>query len=246
MKSIPSGSVALLDATEGRDVTKLSPEPSSLEMEAQETARSLQSIPLPSSDPISFSIDLERFPHVASYILAALGPCEPARLLNLMFLADKAHVVQTGRPIVGGSYVLTKGQPTSVEAAAILESLASDQELSSGLCESANMKLLSAYVRPLHAADGLRLEVIGIPNERFLSVSDIEVLKRTIATHGGFNTNELSTMAEREPAVALARINGGKLDYGWFFNDQDPEEGNMLIHLMLTQRARSAVERLKA
>jgi hypothetical protein len=72
---------------------------------------------------LRFPFDAEKFPHALSYLLTKAGPSTRLRIMKLVYLADRIHLVRHGRPIVGGRYVALGQGPVASLALDILEDL---------------------------------------------------------------------------------------------------------------------------
>lgn len=118
-------------------------------------------------------------------------------ILKLLFFADKAHLNEYGRPIVGGTYSALPYGPVSQPTYDILKGEPLAMEVL-GLDED----------RAFEVRQGYRVHANRNPDLSKLARSDVAVLEATLAQYGDLNFDALTRVSHEHPAYRNAEIEG--------------------------------------
>jgi uncharacterized phage-associated protein len=144
-------------------------------------------------------------------------------LVKAAFFADKLHVAEYGRPIVGDDY---EARPYGPLPRVIY-----------GLLRHEPLEILAAGVNgplPFEIRDTFVVHAIREPNLRRLSESDQEALQHGLEIVRDKSFDELVDMTHDDPAYLNA--DGGMLDYRDFIPEDDPERDTKAADLCETAR----------
>lgn len=140
------------------------------------------------------------------------------RAVKAAFFADKHHIQQYGRPIVGDDYKADTYGPLP--------------QVMYGLARHDPIEMLAAGYNgpiPVSIGQGHRLEADREPNMRLLSESDVEALRVGLEHVRGKSFNDLYLETHADPAYR--RANGGRMDYRDFIPDDDPAAEKKREHI---------------
>lgn len=122
------------------------------------------------------------------YILQKLGKCRKTKIIKLLFIADKYHLLKYGRTITGDVYFALPFGPVGSNIKDFVNFNLSSKEKQSEL---------KKYFKQVK--DG-QLKVSSIfDSYKFLSESDIEVLDAVIQHFGSWNVKELNAYTHKHP-----------------------------------------------
>jgi uncharacterized phage-associated protein len=173
---------------------------------------------------IKFQFDTKKALQAVLWLLCRNnGAMNKLKLVKLVFLADREHLVKYGRPIVGGKYFAMDHGPVSSE-----------------LLNMLNAAKTGTSRIPLKAGPSYSIKAADNPDERYLSESDLNVLDDIYRKFGhldGFQlrdlTHELKAYKKNVPGKGSNR----RLPYEDFFVDYPKSKRNMLKIILDEQQA---------
>ena len=192
---------------------------------------------------VSFPFDEAKFPHVVAYLLKRLGRRTRLALVKLIYLADRRHLVQYGRPVVGGAYFALQQGPVPSLALDILEDLCESK--SGGTCQ-----VDQAFVNRLQTLIDVDIQprypeyfCSGEPDLDQLSETDRDVLDQICEEYGSWAPERLSAHTHSHKAWKGTPV-PNQIDYSLFFEDDPHAVHAVLSYLVETQEHRDMAGRL--
>lgn len=150
-----------------------------------------------------FQFDADKFMQAAVYLTEQCPAMTKMKLFKLLFFADKKHLCEYGRPIVGGRYVAMKDGPVHSEGYDIIKG---------------GRHQVHQYL----GIKGRNIEVLQRSgNLQALSDSDEEVLTEIARELGHISAEQLSEMSHQDPAWNSRPRNADML-YSDFLRGCDP------------------------
>lgn len=131
-------------------------------------------------------------------------------LVKAVFFADKAHIAEYGRPIIGDDYEAREYGPLP--------------RVIYGLLKHEPLEILAAEtngILPFKMGQDFAIQPDREPNLRKLSESDQEALQQGLDFVRGKSFSELVSITHVDPAFLNAE--GGILDYRDFIPEDDPD-----------------------
>jgi uncharacterized phage-associated protein len=157
------------------------------------------------STRMKFKFDRQKFANAASY-LAERCPdgLTKMKLANLLYFADKEHLLEYGRPITGDRYIKMEFGPVPSEAYNLMKR-----------DERASVEDQELFDRYLEVSEN-NVSAKRPPNLDFLSETNREVLDNVAVKYGQLAPGALSRLSHREPAWRQAEMNR-EMDYRLMF-----------------------------
>ncbi len=194
----------------------------------------------------SFRFDPDKLIEAVDFLLRSVGPCTRMKLVKLIYLADRFHLVRHGTPILGDRYYRLPWGPVPSRALDLLEAAADlaagDPEVapdavSERLLERINIEVPeSKYARYWAKGEGRR------PDS--LAPSEVEALDAVAGQYGKLSPRELSDLTHRHRAY-LDTPASQEIDYRLFFLDEPGVSQDAFRYLEFSQEDRALVERLR-
>ena len=151
---------------------------------------------------LQFQFDAEKFANAVAYLAQALPGSTKMTICKQLYLADKAHLLRYGRPVIGDRYYKLPHGPVPSRGLNLLR----------GKGDAAERALLNQFVSVL----GNSVHPKQAANRKAFSRSDLEVLDEVIEKYGKWTASALRTETHaqapwRETADSCA------IDYELFF-----------------------------
>jgi len=162
------------------------------------------------SRKLSFEFDVEKFVNASAYLLERCPGVTKMKLAKLLYFADKEHLLNYGRPILGDRYIKMEFGPVPSRGYNLMkgESTAEDQEL---------------FDRHI-SVTGNDISLRASADKRHLSETDIEALDEACKRYGQLTAAQLSHFSHREPAWMNADLNS-EMDYRLLFANRTNAAG---------------------
>jgi len=197
------------------------------------------------SPKLRFRFSPEKFADVVVFFASRVADLTTLKLVKLIYLADRQHLLTHGRPILGDWYTPMEHGPVPSQAFDLIKLLRGDAPQAS----------LPQVVRNMLE----RVQVVpDVPHPRFtassqgtlahLSPSDLEVLEQTVAQHGAAPIGRLLGIVHAHTAwretfdVETNAPKQREIDYEQFFSDAGDEAQEMLELARLENENRMALE----
>jgi uncharacterized phage-associated protein len=151
------------------------------------------------------------------------GAMNKLKLVKLVFLADRAHLVKYGRPIVGGNYFAMDHGPVSSE-----------------LLNTLNAAKTTHSKAPIQAGPAHMIKAAESPDERYLSESDLTTLDDIYRKFGhldGFTLRDLTHKLKAYKKNTPQKGSRHRLPYEDFFEDYPKSKRAMLKIILDEQQA---------
>jgi len=153
--------------------------------------------------PVKFTLDIDKVMAVAVYIASRKIPeLTAGKLLKLMFLADKLHLVQHGRPITGETYAALKDGPVPKFTYRLLKQIQKQPY-------TAQAKQLAGIFTIDKTFDYPRISTDAPFDQDQLSRSDLAALDLTIKRFGHLTFTQLRALTHDMVAYENAWSNRG-------------------------------------
>jgi len=139
-------------------------------------------------------------------------------IVKAVYFADKKHISEFGRPILGDDYEAAWFGPLP--------------QVVYGLLRHDPISLLAlgnAGPLPFKVDDAHRVFAHRDPNLRRLSESDVDALRFGVQGVDGKTFNELYEETHKDPAYLRAQ--GGRMDYRDFLPDDDPDKAEKAAYI---------------
>ncbi len=152
------------------------------------------------------------------------GSMDKLQLVKLLFYADHKHLIEYGRPILGGEYfVLTHG-PVCSELLDMLD----------GIQQSGVSNL------PLKARGQYDIIATESPDRQLLSESDLNALDEIYREYGHIDKWKLRDMTHEMLSCKKNELQGGEkrhaLPYEDFFEDCPDDESKRMLQVILDEQ----------
>lgn len=168
------------------------------------------------SRELRFRFEPYKFVNAAAYLASKCPDTTKMKLSKLLFFADKHHLLNYGRPIIGDRYVKMEFGPVPSMAYNLMKhddrASVDDQVLF-----DENLDVNGNHIVPKKE-----------PDLRYLSESDIEALDCAIAKYGHLTPAQLSKLSHREPAWKSAEMNWD-MDYRLLFTAEEAQHIYALV-----------------
>lgn len=175
---------------------------------------------------------------------AGMNDLTKGKIAKLLFFADKRHLVQNGRPIIGDWYAALPHGPVPSQVDNLLDAFEAGNGNFPGVDVMNKIFLLDTKFQYPHLT-----KLPNVPNgtlREHLSESDIEVLQACIAQLGILTFSQLRSISHDQPAYTNAWESRGlskdaaPMSFEDFFED-DPDsfagvKESMIEDFMLHQR----------
>lgn len=144
------------------------------------------------------------------------------KAVKLLYLADRAHLLEHGRPIIGDRYIAMDLGPVPESSYQLLGALIAPDEVST---DEAHDALIQSF-----AVDRDRryptLQSLQPPDMDVFSDSEEDALRQTLEEYGSKSASKLVDITHEHVAYKMAdarRPNGSSVDlpYEYFFEDRD-------------------------
>ncbi len=146
------------------------------------------------------------------------------QLVKLFFLADKKHLVEYGRPIAGGKYLVMAHGPVCSELLDMLNTI----------------ELVNAPPLPFSKRGAYDIIAAEPPDTQFLSESDLNVLDEVYHQYGHIDkwklrniVHELASCKKNEPVEGEKRH---PLPYEDFFEDYPNSQAQRMLRIILDEQ----------
>lgn len=180
---------------------------------------------------------------MAFFSLRGIADLTKMKAAKLLFYADKRHLLEYGRPILGDSYYCMEHGP--VPSASLNEM--DDAVLSANEGEALEEPLLTAVLAVDRCGQypSFRLKDEGLFDPSVFSRSDLEVLEEVVGQYGHLTAYQLRNLSHSEPAWITAnerRAPGSRvaMPYEEFF---DESHRDVLAMAVQDQAAGSELDR---
>lgn len=187
--------------------------------------------------PIRFRINYEKCLEGIQYLAAHQPGITQYYVGKVFFFADKAHLLDWGRPISGDRYMAMQHGPVPSTIYDILKDTSGEpDEIIDSLLRKVSVKI-----------EANRIHVFSReiqPEFRALSRTDEEYLSASLATYGKMNFTELRKLSHQDPAYEAAWMETGlnnEMNIALWFEDRP----DMLDELLETAPIRK-VRRIAA
>lgn len=165
--------------------------------------------------PISFSYNHSKTPQVALWLLHRHGgSMDKLKLVKMVFLADREHLIRYGRPIVGGHYFTMRRGPVSSEFKEYVD------------CQMTGVEL------PFALNGQFNLVATQPVDENWLSPSDREILDTIYYEYKDFSPIQLANITHQFKAYKKHVPEAGSrcpIPYEDFFEDSDSKDMLALV-----------------
>lgn len=194
-------------------------------------------------DILTYPFDPDRFAQATNYLLQKCGPCTHGKLCKLIYLVDRYHVVQYGRPVVGGAYNSLPYGPVPSVALDVMEdmAMATVEEPAAPQVDSAFTSRLDQYVEVSIKGRNPVYIARAAETHPMLSDSDREALDHVATKYGTYSWSQLVTLTHQHVAWKNTP-RPGEIDYRMFFLDEPGAQQGAQEYLELFQEERDAAE----
>jgi len=170
---------------------------------------------------IEFNFDVEKFADVMAFFASGVHDLTTLKALKLIYLADRAHLLEYGAPILGDWYAHMDHGPVPSKAYDLLKQF-TDPDPSYHFDE---VEILEAHVGKAKKGKHVRFTKRQKIELHALSESELKILKSTVSSYGKRKAFELAEMTHKHFAwIRCEESRGHVLDYRDFFADSDENE----------------------
>jgi uncharacterized phage-associated protein len=167
---------------------------------------------------IWFQFQPEKLADAMAFLAAHVPALTTLKAAKLLYIADRRHLLEHGRPIVGDWYVCLRNGPAPSASVELLEALRDTDPAT----WSDEVRMLSEHVvadnRGKHPAFVPATDCVDTDN---LSESDLGALRSVVDAFGGYDASVLVDITHRERPWNHAREVGAReIDYLWFFEGE--------------------------
>ena len=193
----------------------------------------------------SFRFIPEKLVDAVDYMLRQAGPCTRMKLVKLLYLADRYHLVRHGTPVLGDRYYRLPWGPVPSRALDVLEAAADvaahDPEAPA---DALSERLLTRIDVKDPASKYASYSSRGLPGQpEYLSPSEIEALGAVAEKFGGRSAIELSNLTHQHEAFLRTKPQD-EIDYRLFFLDEPGVTPEAVEYLELAEHDHDLLSRL--
>lgn len=189
---------------------------------------------------IKFVFDVEKFANVMAFLASKVSEFTILKVMKLLYLVDREHLLKYGRPILGDWYACMENGPVPSRSYDLLKEIQDTR--SSSL--SGDASIVAAHIKVRRV--GRYPTFVSSNNIDFdsLSASEIAVLKNVVGKFGRKKPYELVEITHKHTAWKKANDHGKhQIDYRLFFED-DPECKAMLELMEIEQEDRDFISQM--
>lgn len=192
----------------------------------------------------SFRFSPEKLLDAVDYMLQQVGTCTRMKLVKLLYLADRYHVVRHGTPILGDRYYRLPWGPVPSRSLDVLEAAADvaaqDPEAAA---DTLSERLLDRVAVDDPGSKYARYSSKGVREPEYLSRSEIEALNAVAAKFGGWSAIDLSRLTHEHQAFLRTQPQD-EIDYRLFFLDEPGVTAEAVEYLELAEHDHDLLSRL--
>ena len=194
-----------------------------------------------------FEFDPAKFVDSVVCLLAGVGPATRMKVVKLLYLADRFHVVHYGTPILGDRYYRLPYGPVPSRALDLLEAAA---DLASGDPEVTPDEVSEQLLKRVEVKDPGSKMARYVAKEKApsldsLAPSEVDALHATAAKYGGWAAPALSDLTHSHRAYVDTAASQ-EIDYRLFFLDEAGACDEALRYLEFTRADRALLQHLKS
>ncbi len=168
------------------------------------------------SPSIRFKLEPEKLVAALAFFASKTRGLDKLKAAKLLYYADKYHLTQYGRPILGDVYFRLDYGPVPSKSLDIMNE-AIDPHRVRGVHPD-NQMLISKYLRTNSEGRHPTFELKHEPDMKVFSESEIEALVKTVEKYGHFTGSKLIDLTHRDATWNKTERNG-EIDYRLFFDD---------------------------
>ncbi len=168
------------------------------------------------SRKLSFRFDAYKFVNAVAYLASRCPEATKMKVSKLLYYADKDHLLNYGRPVIGDRYVKMEFGPVPSMAYNLMKH-----------DDRAPIEAQELFDERLEV-QGNNIVPRSDPDLRYLSASDLEALDLVISKYGRLTPAQLSKLSHREAGWKEAEMND-EMDYRFMFASEDAKQMHELI-----------------
>ena len=172
-------------------------------------------------------------------MLRRVGPCTRMKLVKLLYMADRYHIVRHGTPVLGDSYYRLPWGPVPSRSLDLLEATAdvaaADPEVEA---DEVSRRLLARVEVSNAQSKYATYSSRGVESAGHLSASEVEALDAAAEKFGGMSAMDLSKLTHTHKAF-LETPSLREIDYKLFFLDEPGARPEALQYLTMAQEDHS-------
>lgn len=194
-----------------------------------------------------FEFDPTKFVDSVVCLLARVGPATRMKVVKLLYLADRFHVVHYGTPILGDRYYRLPYGPVPSRALDLLEAAADlargDPEVTAD--EVSEQLLKRVEVKDPGSKMARYVAKEKAPSADSLAPSEVDALNAIASKYGGWAAPALSNLTHGHRAYVDTAASQ-EIDYRLFFLDEAGASDEALRYLEFTRADRALLQHLKS
>ncbi len=174
---------------------------------------------------IRFTFNLEKFVNAVAWLANECPDCTKLKICKLLYFADKEHLIQYYRPIIGDTYYKLKNGPIPTIGLALLRGHSSPA--------------FQAFFNEAIEVSGWHVIPKKQPDLGVFSKSDIRVLEKVKNTLGRFSAYDLRDLSHKEPWWGKTGFNE-RIDFSTLVEGEQ-DEAKIREFLESEQKTRDAL-----
>lgn len=187
-----------------------------------------------------YRFKVEKFLAALAYLIEKTGSMDKLKASKLLYFADKFHLMDSGRPIIGDCYHRLDYGPVPSMALDIMNDAIIGTPLRMPL---PNIERFNQFFAVDDRGTYPKFILRGVkPDYRIFSKSEIDALDQTVKKYGRKTGPQLILLTHQEPAWELAN---SEIDYRLFVLGQ-PNEEEALALMELDEENREAIDLLRS
>ena len=189
--------------------------------------------------PIRFKFDLDKLIASIGYFASRkIQDLSKLKVCKLLYYADKEHLIQYGRPIIGDIYYHLDNGPVPSKSLDIMNEVISRDKVYLNSGEISNQEkftqFLKVHKQPLSRHPTFQLKN-GLDYGCF-SESELEVLKSVLEKYGSLKAGQLIDRTHQEAPWRHSSPNS-EIDYRLFFIDEPEAKPEALAYMESMQES---------
>lgn len=205
------------------------------------------------AEPLAFDFDATKLGQVLAFLALHVRDLSKLKAAKLLYFADKAHLLQHGRPIVGDRYYCLDYGPVPTASLNVINDLISPVRVRFGGKEikSPMRHLVEQFVGVVKDAHHARLESRKSLDELdALTSSERDVLSSVVKKYGKLAAGKLVDLTHREHPWRRSntrRAQGSSVEIPWeyFFEEAGDSAQALIEHASEHQENRAFLSALK-
>lgn len=179
---------------------------------------------------IRFKFDPEKFVNILAYLASKSSNLTKLKAAKLLYLVDKEHISNYGRPVIGDSYVRMDYGPAPSKALDIINDVLIPERVQVQLSKP-NVELFKKYLRADYTSKHPTFKSVKQVDWDIFSESEVEALQKVTKSFANKSATFLINLTHKDPTWLDTDPNSD-IDYRLFLEGLSHDRKKEMIQLM--------------